>query len=213
MKNLNFEDYADFAEYISDVFENRKDKYDDVSVIAKYKDMKEIFCELVCMGYDVANIDLELPLRNEYKDEFVLSLDTNGIWIDKFKRDGKYLDIEVEPDELTTIFILDNCSSQVIPHCQSNYMYEVNIGDNDENDYDDSDKDTDNSCDHICEYIRDSKTESVVRYDKDDDGDLHGFSASKSDENGYVSYSYYSSDELSKKDVDDFLGKFGFRLN
>ena len=205
MKNLNIESYEDFAEYISYVYENREDKYDDVAVIAKYKDMKEIFCELVCIGYDVASIDLELPDVDYYYDEFILTMSMDGIWCQKFKNGDKYL-----TDESTYIFILGNCNSTLIPNCDGNYMYEVNIAEADESDYDDSYEDIDNSCNHICKSIRDSKAVSLVRYDKDDDGDLHGFTASKSNENGYISYSYYSSDEVSKRDVDDFLGKFGF---
>lgn len=52
--------------------------------------------------------------------------------------------------------------------------------------------------------------DSCVEYDKSDDGELHGFTASKSTDNGYHSYSFYTSDKLSKSDICDILKEFGF---
>ena len=45
---------------------------------------------------------------------------------------------------------------------------------------------------------------------KTDDGELHGFTASKSTGSGYHSYSFYTSDNLSKSDIHDMLKEFGF---
>lgn len=46
--------------------------------------------------------------------------------------------------------------------------------------------------------------------DKDEDGNTHGFTASRSDGDSYMSYSYYSSDELSHEDIQKMLKAFGF---
>ena len=48
------------------------------------------------------------------------------------KSDGKYL-----TDESTITYILDNCSSKVIPYCKGKIVYEVTVGD-DEDDCDSS---------------------------------------------------------------------------
>ena len=45
---------------------------------------------------------------------------------------------------------------------------------------------------------------------EDEYGNTHGFTASKSDGDSYMSYSYYSSDELSHEDIQKMLKAFGF---
>ena len=52
------------------------------------------------------------------------------------------------------------------------------------------------------------KCDKCVEYSKDDDGDIHGFTASKSDEDGYVCYSFYTSENLMKNDIEDILKLF-----
>ena len=48
----------------------------------------------------------------------------DGIWLEKFKKeDDKYL-----TDESTITYILDNCSSKVIPYCKGKNVYEVTVG-------------------------------------------------------------------------------------
>ena len=46
-----------------------------------------------------------------------------GIWIEKFKRENGYYE-----DESTITYILDNCSSKVIPYCKGKTVYEVTVG-------------------------------------------------------------------------------------
>lgn len=59
---------------------------------------------------------------------------------------------------------------------------------------------------------KDTKTEKDknVEYSKDKDGDLHGFTASKSDGNSCYSYSVYTSDKLSVRDIQSLLQEVGF---
>lgn len=45
---------------------------------------------------------------------------------------------------------------------------------------------------------------------KTENGNAHGFTASRSDGDSYMSYSYYSSDELSHEDIQKMLKAFGF---
>lgn len=67
-------------------------------------------------------------------------------------------------------------------------------------------------CDGDCEnYSCMSDTnDTYVHLSDGDDGNTHGFTASKSDGNSYVSYSYYTSDELSQSDIQNMLKAFGF---
>lgn len=50
----------------------------------------------------------------------------------------------------------------------------------------------------------------LVEYSEDKDGDTHGFTASRSDENGYYSYSFYTSEKLDKNDIRKMLKDMGF---
>ena len=128
MKNLYFDDFEDLACDIADKFDELyKENFEDIAVIAKPNEAKEIFKELVCMGYDICNITYERIDWDGYDDEYILSMNHNGIWLEKFKReDGKYL-----TDESTITYILDNCSSKVIPYCKGKNVYEVTVGDDD----------------------------------------------------------------------------------
>ena len=137
MKNLYFDNFEDLACDIADRFDRLyKENFEDIAVIAKPDEAKEIFKELVCMGYDICNITYERIDWDGYDDEYILSMNHNGIWLEKFKReDGKYL-----TDESTITYILDNCSSKVIPYCKGKIVYEVTVGnEDDECDCDDFD--------------------------------------------------------------------------
>ena len=66
------------------------------------------------------------PEWENYHDEYLISLNNDGIWCEPMKLDGKYL-----TDESTITYILDNCSSKVIPYCKGKAVYEVTVGDDD----------------------------------------------------------------------------------
>ena len=126
MKNLYFDDFEDFSCVIADKFDRLdKENFEDIAVIAKPNEVKEIFKELVCIGYDICNITYERIDWDCYDDEYILSMNHDGIWLEKFKsEDGKYL-----TDESTITYILDNCSSAVIPYCKGKIVYEVTVDD------------------------------------------------------------------------------------
>ena len=125
MKNLYFDNFEEFSCVIADKFDRLdKENFEDIAVIAKPNEIKEIFKELICIGYDICNITYERIDWDGYDDEYILSMNHNGIWLEKFKReDGKYL-----TDESTITYILDNCSSKVIPYCKGKNVYEVTVG-------------------------------------------------------------------------------------
>ena len=65
-------------------------------------------------------------------------------------------------------------------------------------------------CDGECENCSSSCGESYLHISEDEDGNTHGFTASRSDGDSYMSYSYYSSDELNHEDIQKMLKAFGF---
>ena len=125
MKNLYFDDFEDLACDIADKFDElNKEEFEDIAVIAKPDEVKEIFKELICIGYDICNITYERIDWDGYDDEYILSMNHDGIWLEKFKNKNGYL-----IDESTITYILDNCSSKVIPYCKGKNVYEVTVGD------------------------------------------------------------------------------------
>lgn len=182
IKTLHFEDYEDFACAVADTYDRVKsdDKYNSVDVVAKYEDTKEIIRELVGMGYGIAFI-------NELADPEYDGYDDAFII--------SLLDDEIwcEPVkrkngyifvEADVVYIFDDCNSKIVPKIESDEIYEVEIG----NEYD----------------------ETYLHTSEDEDGNAHGFTASRSDGDSYISYSYYSSDELSHEDIQKMLKAFGF---
>lgn len=195
IKTLHFGDYEDFACAVSDVYDRVKsdDEYNSVDVVAKYEDAKEIIRELVGIGYGIAFInELANSEWDNYDDAFVIGILDNKIWCEPVKRKDGYIFVEAN-----IVYIFDNCNSKIIPKIKSNEVYEIEIG----NEYDDCDGDCENCDCHDMTYLHTSE---------DEEGNTHGFTASRSDGDSYMSYSYYSSDELSHEDIQKMLKAFGF---
>ena len=195
IKTLHFENYEDFACAVSDTYDRVKsdDEYNSVDIVAKYEDVKEIIRELVGIGYGIAFIDkFGNPEWDGYDDSFIISLLDDEIWCEPVKRDDGYIFIEAD-----VVYIFDDCNSKIIPKIESDEIYEVEIG----NEYDDCNGDCENCNCHNETYLHTSE---------DEDENTHGFTASRSDGDSYVSYSYYSSDELSHEDIQKMLKAFGF---
>lgn len=128
MKRLEFEDYEELICDIVDTYDSIDDKYGCVSIIAKYNDAKEIIRELFCIEYDIASIEFHREEIENYYDEYIISLNFEGIWCEKFKRDDEYI-----TDESDVTYVMDNCSSAVFSHCKSKNIYEVSIDVSNEN--------------------------------------------------------------------------------
>ena len=133
MENLYFDDFEDFSCAVADTYDALDYDEEDVAIIAKYEEAKEIISELSCIGYSLESIRMSRPEWENYHDEYLISLNNDGIWCEPMKLDGKYL-----TDESTITYILDNCSSKVIPYCKGKNVYEVTVGiDEDDCDCDD----------------------------------------------------------------------------
>ncbi len=194
IKILHFEDYEDFTCTVSDVYNKVRsdDEYNSIDVVAKYEDAKEIIRELIGMGYGIAFInELADPEWDGYDDAFVISLLDDEIWCEPVKRKDGYIFVEAD-----VVYVFDDCNSKIIPKIESDEVYEVEVGN-----YDDCDGDCENCPSHDETYLHTSENE---------DGNTHGFTASRSDGDSYMSYSYYSSNKLSHEDIQKMLKAFGF---
>ena len=131
MERLEFNDYEEFACEVADTFDDirKNDDFDDIAIIAHYDEAKQIIREILCLGYDINSIELKNPELGYYDVPYIISVcgidSENEVWCEPMVRDnGKYID-----DESSVVYVLDNCSSEVLKHLDSECIFEVGIGD------------------------------------------------------------------------------------
>ena len=95
-----------------------------MAIIAKYEEARQIIKELLCLGYDIHSINVIDEEYGEYDAEYIISLYDDEVWCEPMLRENGYL-----TDDSPVMYILDNCSSKVIPYCKGNTVYEVTVGD------------------------------------------------------------------------------------
>ena len=131
MERLEFNDYEEFACEVADTFDDirQNDDFDDIAIIAHYDEAKQIIREILCLGYDINSIELKDPELGYDDVPYVISVcgidSEHEVWCEPMVRDnGKYID-----NESSIIYVLDNCSSEVLKHLYSECIFEVGIGD------------------------------------------------------------------------------------
>lgn len=149
IKSLSCKSICALVYIVTEVYENRdleEHEFDCMQFIAKYEDAKELIYELAHAGYHLVFADgFAAPEWDDYGGEYVVTLSRDGVWVEPAKRDDRYYTVEG-----LTIFVMDDCSHKILPHLESNLIYEVNIDDEDVDElYDDCDLDCD-IC-HCCE--------------------------------------------------------------
>ena len=158
MKQLYFEDFESLVCDITDKFNSLTNEYGDITVIAKYNEVKRIIRELTYLGYSIEDIELHRPDWDNYEDEYILSLNFDGIWCSPMKRNGKYI-----TDESEIIYILDNCSSACIPYCRGVFVYEVEIAEAEE--YDTYEDENDSETEETHTYMINGKPVNKETFD------------------------------------------------
>ena len=124
MKNIYFDDFEDLACDIADTYDSLDgEDFEDVAIIAKYEEARHIIKELLCLGYDIHSLEIHDDLWENYDAEYVISLYDNSIWCEPMLRENGYID-----EDAPVIYVLDNCSSKVIPYCKGKTVYEVSVG-------------------------------------------------------------------------------------
>lgn len=125
MRNLYFDDFEDLACDIADTYDALDyDDEEDVAIIAKYEEARQIIKELLCLGYDLHSVEIHDDLWENYDAEYVISLYENEVWCEPMLRENGYI-----YEDAPVIYVLDNCSSKVIPYCKGENVYEVSVGD------------------------------------------------------------------------------------
>ena len=131
MERLEFNDYEEFACEVADTFDiiRQNDDLDDIAIIAHYNEANQIIREILCLGYDLNTIELKNPELGYDDVPYVISVcgidSEHEVWCKSMIRDdGKYIE-----DESSVIYVLDNCSSEVLKYLDSERIFEVGIGD------------------------------------------------------------------------------------
>ena len=123
MKNLYFDDFEDLSCAVADTYDALDYDEEDVAIIAKYEEARQIVKELACIGYDLHSIDIDDEVDG-YNAEYIITLYDNEIFCEPMLREKGYI-----IDDSPVIYVLDNCSSKVIPYCKGKTVYEVTVGD------------------------------------------------------------------------------------
>ena len=125
MRNLYFDDFEDLACDIADTYDSLDgEDFEDVAIIAKYEEARQIIKELLCLGYDIHSVEIHDELWESYDSEYIISLYDNSVWCEPMLRENGYIE-----EDAPVIYVLDNCSSKVIPYCKGKNVFEVSVGD------------------------------------------------------------------------------------
>ena len=123
MERLEFNDYEEFACEVADTYDSLKgEDFEDVAIVAKYDEARQIIKELLYIGYDIHSINIIDEEYGEYDAEYIISLYGDEVWCEPMLRENGYI-----TDDSPVMYILDNCSSKVIPYCKGKTVYEVSI--------------------------------------------------------------------------------------
>ena len=210
MKRLTYVFLDEFVEDVINSVENahRFNEFASVAVYGHFDLIKEVLVELIRCGASISTeIELEDSVVSAYDKEFVLHLnkydddDELSVNVEKIWDDESKLYLY---DGADVAYVHEDCSSKLLRHIETDVKCEFGFEDEDE--CDDEDMDECNCCAECCN----DKPEKYVEFCKDDDGNLHGFTASKSDDGSYMSYSYYGSRNLSMDDIRELMQEAGF---
>lgn len=190
-EDIQMIDLEDKVDDIVKIYINRLYHTDKTVGVVVNKEIAEYILDIL-IRLDETSIK-EIDLVNYMNiDEYLVSVDDDGyitcVPIEDYvvldKTDIVYIDMDGD--------ILQN----IIDYCVNEDKEVILFGQED-----DCDGDGKNCPAHDETYFHTSE---------DKDGNAHGFTASRSDGDSYMSYSYYSSDELSHEDIQKMLKAFGF---
>lgn len=189
IRNKTYDSILELCEDVVDTYESLNrfpsdEDTSDISFIAKYDEAKEIISYLCKLEYDIVFCQLADPEYDGYIDEYIITIYDGEIWCEPLKREDEYIYCESHFS-----YILDNCSSKVLEKCESDYIYEVHINDEEFDDF----------CNDECIFCKECE----------EDNDMHGFTASRNDDNGFTTLSFYSTEKLDSDEMRDLLEIFG----
>lgn len=193
-EDIEMLDLEDKVEDIENIYIDRLFSTDKTVGIVANKEIAEYILDTLIKFDETSAKEIDLV---DYMniDEYLLSVDDDGYITCVPIEDLCVLDN-------TDIFYIDmdgDIKQDIIDYCVNDDKEVILFGQKD---------DCDGDCEN-CSCVSDVG-DTYVHLSDGDDGNTHGFTASKSDGNSYVSYSYYTSEELSQNDIQSMLKAFGF---
>lgn len=191
MRDYKAENVYEFCDYVWETYNDEKERYsksDDfqgVNIVARYDVLIPILNALVRnTGFVIAGAIINDSMYDGYSDEFIISIDENSnMYVEPVYVEDK--GIYLYTGEGLT-FVHGDCNSKYVTANSSAPMiaFEIeNFGDADNSEEPRHIKTKDEKCD--------KKLESYM----DDDGDFKGFVQNYSDNNSYMSRSFYTNCE------------------
>lgn len=190
-ENIQMIDLEDKVDDIISIYINRLYHTDKTVGVIVNKEIAEYILDSLIRLDETSIKEIDLV---DYMniDEYLVSVDDNGVITCVPIEDYVVLDN-------TDIFYIDmdgDIEQNIIDYCVNEGKEVILFGQED-------------NCDGDCENCP-ANDETYLHTSEDEDGNAHGFTASRSDGDSYMSYSYYSSDELSHEDIQKMLKAFGF---
>lgn len=186
-------DLNDKVEDIIDIYISRIYHTDKTVGIIINKEFAEYIMENLLDFDDTSVKEIDLVDRLN-TNEYLVSVDNDGyvtvLPIEEFKI--------IDNTDILYIDMDGDISQDIINYCVNEDKEVILFGQED-------DCDGDGECENCPAH-----DESYLHTSEDENGNAHGFTASRSDGDSYMSYSYYSSDELSHEDIQKMLKAFGF---
>lgn len=188
-ENIEMIDLKNKVEDITDIFINRLYYIDKTVGIVVNKEIAEYILDELVKIEETSIKEVDLVDYMEV-DEYLVSVDDDGyitcIPIEDYvvldKTDSFYIDMD------------GDISQDIIDYCVNEDKEVILFGQEDEYDVNDD-----------CLFYKDADVCLI-----NDDNKVHGFMASKSNGDSYVSYSYYSDNDLTEKDIYKILKSFNF---
>lgn len=191
-ENIKMIDLEDKVDDIVEIYINRLYNTDKTVGVIVNKEIAEYILDIFIRLDETSIKEIDLV---DYMniDEYLVSVDDGGVITVIPIEDFGVLD-------KTDIFYIDmdgDIEQNIIDYCVNEDKEVILFGQEDD------------ECDGKCENCS-AHDETYLHTSDDVNGNTHGFTASRSDGDSYVSYSYYSSDELSHEDIQKMLKAFGF---
>lgn len=190
-EDIQMIDLEDKVDDIISIYINRLYHTDKTVGVVVNKEIAEYILDILIRLDETSIKEIDLVDYMEV-DEYLVSVDYDGYITCVPIEDYVVLDN-------TDIFYIDmdgDIKQDVIDYCVNEDKEVILFSQEDDCD-----------CDGNCENFP-AHDETYLH--TSEDGNAHGFTASRSDGDSYMSYSYYSSDELSHEDIQKMLKAFGF---
>lgn len=187
---MEIKKYNDYSEFVKSVMDNMESVRQNITIVAFYEDASAILKHIAKYEKSILHsIDIHDYMWENYDSEYYITLskDDEGdylIYCEKAYDDKKDVYLYGESN---IVYIAEDCSAKVLKRLYSDIYYEVRFFDDEEDDFD-------------------KMVKTMMNVDEIEmDEDMKGFTVSRSDDYGFSTFSFHSTDEdLVKRVLKDY---------